>query len=75
MQYLPDMERPESPNNLDEHIPNLLLLDIGFPFLVVANLLIQITVICKLHHETQALAALIYEGLFVADHVWFIDRC
>lgn len=73
MQNLAHVECAETPGNLDEDIPNLLLLDVGFPLLVVADLLVQISIVRELHHKAQATAALVNESFFVTDYVWFVD--
>ena len=67
------MQSLETPDNLDEDVPDLLLLDVGLSFLVTANLLEHIAVVSVLHDEAKAGAALVDEGLFVGDHVLVDD--
>ena len=69
------MQSLEAPDNLDEDVPDLLLLDVGLSFLVTANLLEHIAVVGVLHHEAKAGAALVDEGFFVRDHVLVDDAC
>ena len=41
----------EASNDLDEDVPNFLLLDVGLSFLVVTDLLKHVSVVCILHHQ------------------------
>ena len=50
MQNLTTVEGTETPHNLDENVPNFLLLDVSLSLLVVADLLEDITIVSILHH-------------------------
>jgi hypothetical protein len=52
MQNFAVMESFEASHYLNEYVPNLLLLDVGFSFLVTANLLEDITIVSVLHDQT-----------------------
>ena len=73
MQDLADVERAKSTDDLNENVPDLLLLDVGLPFLVVADLLEDVTIIGILHDEAQARGGLIDEGVFVADDIRVVN--
>lgn len=47
------MQRLETAHYLNEDVPDLLLFDVSFAFLVTANLLENVTVIGVLHDETK----------------------
>ena len=49
VQYFTVVQRLEASYNLDEDVPDLLLLDVGLSFLVAANLLENVTIVCILH--------------------------
>jgi hypothetical protein len=51
MQYLAIVESFEASNDLYENVPDLLLLNVRFLLLIVANLLEHIPVVCILHDE------------------------
>jgi len=42
----------KSSYNLDEHIPDFLLLDIGLPLLIIADFLEYITIVSIFHNQT-----------------------
>jgi len=69
------VQRLEASNNLDEDVPDLLLLDVGLSFLVTANLLEHVTVVSILHNEAQAGAGFVDESLFVRDDVLLEYTC
>lgn len=46
------MQSLQPPRNLDEHIPNLILLEILLLLLIFNDLLVQIAAIRKLHDNT-----------------------
>jgi hypothetical protein len=73
MHDLPHVESSQAPHNLNEDIPNFLLFYVCLPLLVVTDLLIEISIICKLHDQTQALTRIIDEGLFVTNDIGFIN--
>lgn len=54
MQDFPVMQCFEASYNLNENIPNLLFLDVGFSLLVAANLLEHITIVSIFHYQTIA---------------------
>ena len=74
MQNFANVKGPQPPHNLDEHVPNLLLLDVGLSLLVVDDLLVQIAIICELHHEAECATALVYKCLFITDNIRFVNR-
>lgn len=47
------MKSFETPNNLDENVPNFLFFDISFSFLIGADFLKNITVISVFHDQTK----------------------
>ena len=49
VQYFTVVQCLEASYNLDEDVPDLLLLDVGLSFLVAANLLENVTIVCILH--------------------------
>lgn len=53
MQDLSIMEGLESPDDLDEDIPDLLLLDVCLSLLVVADLLEDVAVVSVLHYQAK----------------------
>ncbi len=53
MQYFPLMQRLETPDNLYKDIPDFLLLNVSFSFLVVTNLLEDISVVSIFHDKTK----------------------
>lgn len=63
----------QATHNLDEYVPDLLLLDVGFSLLVGTDLLKHVSVIRVLHHEAQTARRLINKSFFVADHVWMFN--
>jgi len=60
MQNLAFVENLEAPDDLDEDIPDFLFLDIGLPFLVVTDLLKDVSVVGILHDETISEVSLYY---------------
>ena len=60
MQYFPLVQDLETPDNLYKDIPDFLLLDISFSFLVVTNLLEDVAVVGILHDETKTGVNLYY---------------
>ena len=50
VEYLAPVEGSEAPDDLDEYVPDFLLLDVGLALLVSTNLLEYITVVSKLHY-------------------------
>ena len=82
MQNLAFVENLEAPDDLDEDIPDFLFLDIGLPFLVVTDLLKDVSVVGILHDETisevslyycylpERAARVVYEGFLVRHYVW-----
>jgi hypothetical protein len=74
VQNFANVKGPQPPHNLDEHVPNLLLLDVGLSLLVVDDLLVQIAIVCELHHEAECATALVYKCLFITDNIRFVDR-
>ena len=52
MQDFSVMQCFQASDNLNENIPNLLFLDVGFSLLVAANLLEDITIVSIFHYET-----------------------
>lgn len=53
MQNFSVVECPESADYLDEDVPDLLLLDVGFSLLVITDFLENIAVVSVLHDEAQ----------------------
>ena len=53
MQDLTAVKGTEASHNLDENIPDFLLFDVGFPFLIVADLLEDISIVSILHYQTK----------------------
>ena len=68
------VETSQAPNNLDEDIPDLLLLNVGLPLLIVADFLEDVSVVRILHDQTQARSRLINEGITVGNDVRVLDR-
>ena len=69
MQDLAIMQSFKASDNLNEDIPDLLLLDVGLSFLVAANLLEHVTIVCILHYEAQTGAGFVDESFFVSNYV------
>lgn len=69
VQYFTVVQRLEASYNLDEDVPDLLLLDVGLSFLVAANLLEHVTIVCILHYEAQTGARFVDESFFVSNYV------
>lgn len=67
------MECSETPDYLDEDIPDFLLFNIGLAFLVVTNFLKDITIVCILHDQTQTGCSFIYKGILVPNNVWVVN--
>ena len=67
------MEGSQPSDNLNEYVPNFLLLDVGFSFLVAADLLEHVSVVCVLHHQAQAGRRLINERLLEPNHVRLVN--
>ena len=68
------VEGAKAPNNLNKDVPYLLLLYVGFPLLVVADLLEYVSVVSVLHHQTETRGRLIDEGIAISNHVRVVDR-
>lgn len=75
MQYFTVVQSLQASNNLNEDVPDLLLLDVGLSFLVTANLLEDVAIVSILHDEAQAGAGLVNESLFVCDDVRLENTC
>lgn len=75
MHNLAHVESPEATHDLDENEPNLLLFYVGFAFLVVADFLVEVSVVSVFHDETQTRRGVVHECFFIADHIGFVDRC
>ena len=54
MQNATDVEGAESADDLNEDVPDLLLLDVGLPLLIVTDFLEDVAVVGVLHHKAQA---------------------
>ena len=52
MQDFSVMQCFQASDNLNENIPNLLFLDVGFSLLIAANLLEDIAIVSIFHYET-----------------------
>ena len=65
----------EALHHLDEDAPDLFLVEVRLPFLMVNNLLEDISIVSELHHNAKSLALIINESLFVGDDAWVLDRC
>ena len=55
MQDFSVMQRFKASDDLNEDIPNLFLLDVGFSLLIIAYFLEDITVVGVLHDQTEEL--------------------
>ena len=75
MQNLTTVEGTEASHNLDENVPNFLFLDVGLSFLVIADLLEDITIVGILHHKAQTRRWLIYESIAICNNIRMVDRC
>ena len=53
MHNIDAMHRMQSPNGLNQYLPNLPLLDIGSFFFVLFDFLVNITVITVLHYNAK----------------------
>ena len=73
MEDLSLMESPQTPHNLDEDIPDLLLFDVGLSLLVVADLLEHVAIVCILHDEAETGGRFINESISVGDNVWVVN--
>ena len=73
MEDLSLMESPQTPHNLDEDIPDLLLFDVGLSLLVVADLLEHVAIVCILHDEAETGSRFINESISVGDNVWVVN--
>ena len=73
VQDLPIMQSFEASYDLDEDIPYFLLFDVGFAFLITADLLKDVAIVSVLHHKTKARAGLVYESLLVGYDVLMVD--
>ena len=60
MQNLAFVENLEAPDDLDKDIPDFLFLDVGLSFLVVTDLLKDVSVVGILHDETKSKVSLYY---------------
>ena len=74
MEDASDVECAESADNLYEHIPDLLFLDVGLSLLIVANFLEHVTVVGVLHHKAQARGRLVNKSVPIRNHVRMVDR-
>ena len=54
MEDASDVECAESAHNLNEHIPDLLFLDVGLSLLIVADFLKHVAIVSVLHNKAQA---------------------
>ena len=75
MQNFPVVQGLETSDNLDENIPNLLLLDVCLPLLVAANLLEHISIVRIFHHNAKRIVVFVYENLLVGDDIGVVDTC
>ena len=74
MQDAADVECAESTDDLNEDVPDLLLLDVGLPLLIVTDFLEDIAVVGVLHHKTQARGCLVNECISIRDDIWMVNR-
>ena len=64
------MERLEACCHLDEGLPDFPLTELSCVLLVLDDLCVQITAVCKLHHDAQRRGRLIEERLLVGYHIF-----
>jgi len=64
----------QSPEHLDENVPDLLLSEVGICLLVGVDHLEQVTTVCVLHDDAERVAGVLEEGFLVANHIWVLDR-
>lgn len=73
VQDVPHVEGLESAHDLDEHVPDFLLLDVGLTLLIVADFLEDVTVVGILHDEAEGGGRLVDEGVPIGNHVGVVD--
>ena len=69
------MQSLQASDNLDEDIPNFLLLNVCFAFLITANFLEHVAIVSVLHNQAQARAGFVDKSFFVGDNVLVVDAC
>ena len=67
------MEGSQPSDNLNEYVPNFLLLYVGLSLLVTADFLEHVSVVRVLHHQAQAGRRLVNERLLEPDHVRLVN--
>ena len=70
MENLDLMENFKSSDHLNESLPDEVLVHESSMFLMVEDLLVQVSVIRKLHYQAKTLTGVFEEGFFVPDNVW-----
>jgi len=73
MQDAAHVERPQPSHDLNEDIPDLLLLNIGLSFLIVADFLEDVAVVSILHDQAQTRRGLVDKCVAIGNHVGVID--
>jgi hypothetical protein len=53
---------------MDENPPNLLLRELSPCLLMLTDLVIKVSIVCKIHDNYQKLIIL-YEGIFITDNI------
>lgn len=69
------MQCLESPDNLNEVMPDLFFSEFGLLFLVVFDSLEQISTVSQLHDNAETTLLVFEESLFVSDNIRMIDGC
>jgi hypothetical protein len=68
------VQRLQSFYQVDEDLPNQVLIESSLGLLVLHYLLIQVSVVSVLHHDVQELLVL-QEGFLIGHHIWMLNRC
>ena len=68
MQDVPGMQSLECLDNLYKDEPDTLLVDVLLLFLMLDNLLVEISIVEKVHHQTETGRSVLKKGLFVTDY-------
>ena len=68
------MESLQAADDLNENVPDFLLLDVGLALLVVADFLEDITIVSILHDEAQAGCGFVDKSISVSNDIGMVNR-
>jgi len=68
------VESVEATDDLNEDVPDLLLLEVGLSLLIVTDLLKYVAVISILHDQAQSRTRFVNKGIFISNDVGVVNR-